>query len=151
MAIWGTTEVTLPVYVKIGGNKKRLLRAYLRIVALLVACNIVFVGFLLLFSGLLISYLGSDWGGIAVLLPILISYGFVMAIWGTTGSLFFSVGKPHILARLAVIRLIITLPLLGAGIYYFQAIGAAWALLISIILLLPITLYYLVSFFSSKE
>lgn len=144
-------KVTLPVYVKITNDRQRLLRAYKKIVVFLSAVSILVALLLFLLSPLLIRFLGPAWQEANALFPILLTYGFVMAIWGTNGSLYFSLGAQKLLAKLAVIRLIITVPLLGIAIYYFNIIGAAWALLISMIVIQPITFYYTLSLFSGKK
>lgn len=144
-------KVTLPVYAKISDERKRLLRAYKKILlTLVVFCT---VGSLALFisSHFLISFLGPAWDKASDLFPILLGYGFFMSVWGTTGSLFLSLSAQRILTKISFVRFIITLPIVGVGIFLFGIIGAAWGLLLSILLVIPITLYYFFRFFREDK
>lgn len=144
-------KVTLPVYAKISDERSRLIRAYKKIFStLLLFCSVGGIAIFIL-SHFLISFLGPEWDKASSVFPILLGYGFVMSLWGTTGSLFLSLSAQKILTKISLIRFIITLPIVGVGIFLFGIVGAAWGLLISILLIVPITLFYFFQFFREDD
>lgn len=145
-------KVTFPVYSKISLDRWRLKDAYLRTVAILAVIEFfVMVIFLSFSKEITLILAGPKWSQVGEPLRILAIYGFVASVWGSIGALFFSVGKQNILTKLAFIRLILIVPLMIWGVNIYGMVGAAYASLISLLLLQPLSLFYIILFFRKKE
>ncbi|MBI2443478.1 MAG: oligosaccharide flippase family protein [Candidatus Levybacteria bacterium] len=144
-------KVTFPIYTKFAEDRVRLLNAYMRIVLSVLIIGFIGVVFLFTASSYLIRFLGPSWSGISSFFPVLLAYGFLMSLWGTTGSLFLSLSAQVILARIAFIRFLLTIPIVGAATYLYGITGTAWGLLLSILMVIPITVYYFLRFFHRKN
>ncbi len=144
------SKVTFPVYAKIEQDKKRLLRAYLK--TILVSASIVLPLSTLLFlfpKEVLIFVVGSQWIEATSALRILSIFGALGALVGSRNAVFFALRRQDLVSKITFIKLIA----LGVFIIPFTLklgiIGAAWASLISVIIVTPVTIYYLVKVFKN--
>ena len=134
-----TSKVTFPVYSKIGGDKQRLKRAYLRTLSAIVLPSLFISSLLFLFPHQLIKiFLGSRWLGAAAPLRILALFGLIRATGSSAAPLFLSVGKPKLMAKITGIKFLILSLLLVPLSLKFQLIGTSLAVLFSSLSIQPI-------------
>jgi len=138
------SKVTFPVYTKISEDKFRLRKAFLKTVVLVSLILLPF-GILIVFPYEIVKIvLGQKWLGIVDVLRILVIFGVIRAISGSTSALFLSVGKQRyvtIVTLVSMLGLAVTIvPLvLKMGIY-----GAGVSVLIGTLVALPFMLYFTV-------
>ena len=91
--------------------------------------------------------LGDQWLPVIPILQILALYGLVRCAFMNTGSVFIAIGRPKIPAVLSLFRLLVAAPLLYVAIPSNAAVGAAYAVLISALVTLPVRygfIYFLI-------
>ncbi len=142
------SKVTFPVYVKIRNDKKRLKKAFLKSLSLISMLSMLFGAFVLVFaSEIIMLALGEKWLGIIPFLRILIVFGVIRGISGSTSALFFAVGKQEYVSMVTFISFLVlaatVIPLsLGWGL-----IGVSLSVLVSSIAAIPFMLYYTIKIF----
>lgn len=126
-------KVMYPVYGKLQDNLEAMKDYYLAVVRYnTLAVFPIMTVFILLAHPLLSIGLGEDWAKGAFPLQMLSLSVMVHALGGTSGSLFRGLGRPGLNFRIFLSKtLIILIPGLGIGIYYFGIDGAAVVILIS--------------------
>jgi O-antigen/teichoic acid export membrane protein len=138
------SKVTFPVYTIISDDKPRLRKAFLRTI-LLVTLILLPFGVLIIFPYEIVKIvLGQKWLGMVAVLRILVIFGVIRAISGSTSALFLSVGKQKyvtIVTLVSMLGLVVTIvPLvLRMGIY-----GAGISALIGTLIAIPFMLYFTV-------
>ena len=142
------SKVTFPVYVRISSDKKRLLKAYIKTVTG-VALLVIPVGLMLfIFPKQIINIvLGNRWIEAAPALKILAVFGAVGAIAGTRNVVFYSLKRQDIVARISFIKFLVLAVTIVPLTINYGIIGAALSSLISVIIILPFTVYYLIRVF----
>lgn len=137
-------KVIFPVYSKIGMDKARLKRAFLKTMTVITLLVFMLGGVIFFLpKSLIILILGQEWGGISQILKILVIYGILRAITGTTASLFLALGKQGYFAVITFVRvlgLVITIVPLTMS---FGIMGASISALISVIVEFPVISYFL--------
>jgi O-antigen/teichoic acid export membrane protein len=136
-------KVTFPVYVNILSERKRLRKAYLKILFGVIALTLP-VGMLFLFFPKLIILiiLGEKWLGASAALQILAIYGVVRAISASGAALFFAIKQQHIVTISTFIRfLVLGVTIIPLTISY-GIVGAASSALISSLIELPIVMSF---------
>ncbi len=142
------SKVTFPIYVRISSDKKRLLKAYIKTVTG-VALLVIPVGLMLfVFPKQIINIvLGNRWIEAAPALKILAVFGAVGAIAGTRNVVFYSLKRQDIVARISFIKFLVLAVTIVPLTINYGIIGAALSSLISVIIILPFTVYYLIRVF----
>jgi O-antigen/teichoic acid export membrane protein len=142
------SKVTFPIYVRISSDKKRLLKAYIKTVTG-VALLVIPVGLMLfIFPKQIINIvLGNRWIEAAPALKILAVFGAVGAIAGTRNVVFYSLKRQDIVARISFIKFLVLAVTIVPLTINYGIIGAALSSLISVIIILPFTVYYLIRVF----
>lgn len=148
-----TNKVVFPVYSKIGEDKERLKKAFLKTMAVITVL-VLLLGVIIFFlpKEFIIFILGSQWGSIWELLKILVFYGILRAVTGTTASLFLALGKQSYFAAITFARffgLAITIipftNLLGL-------VGTCFSALTSVLVEFPFIMFFLyLVLFKSKN
>jgi O-antigen/teichoic acid export membrane protein len=136
-------RVAFPVYSALADDKYRLIRAYKKAVSFITVTACVLGLILFLFAdSIVITLLGEQWAVIIPLLRIMIVYGVFRAISDSTNALFFSVNKQHYTTVRSFLRFVILALLIIPFIHVFGLVGAAYASVLSLLVELPLTLYY---------
>lgn len=100
---------------------------------------------LFLFSReLIILFLGKKWIGTEGIFRLFILYGLISSVIGTNGSLFYSLKRQDILTKISLLRLLLLIPIMPLLINNYDLSGSVAALLISIIVIFPLSIYYTV-------
>jgi O-antigen/teichoic acid export membrane protein len=87
--------------------------------------------------------LGVKWLSIGPLIPVLAIHGLLAAIVTCSQYVLLAAGKPRDVTMLLTARVCLAVPLLAVGVVQWGIMGAAWGLLGSSILLLPVNHYLL--------
>ncbi len=145
-------KVVFPVYTRIKEDKKRLKKAFFK-TSLIISVAVFILSAIIFFlpKELIIFVLGSKWAQVALILKVLAIYGFLRAITGTTASLFLSVGKQNYVAMFTFIRFLTLAITIVPLTLHFGIIGAAFSALLSVLLELPLIIYFLFKVFSKNE
>lgn len=138
-------KVTFPTYSKISSNLQRLKKSYLKMTFVLFAIELIIGLILFLFSReLIILFLGKKWIGTEGIFRLFILYGLISSVIGTNGSLFYSLKRQDILTKISLLRLLLLIPIMPLLINNYDLSGSVAALLISIIVIFPLSIYYTV-------
>ncbi len=137
-------KVIFPVYSKIGMDKVRLRRAFIKTMSVITLLVLVLGGIIFFLpQSLIVFVLGREWGEIGQILRILVFYGILRAIVGAIASLFFALEKQNYFAVITftrVLGLVITIiPLTMA----FGIVGASISALLSVFVEIPFAGYFL--------
>lgn len=137
-------KVIFPVYSKIGGDRVRLRRAFLKTMSVITVLTLILGGIIFFLpKSLIVFVLGQEWGGIWQILKILAFYGILRAITGATASLFLALGKQNYFAIITfarVLGLAITIVPLTLA---FGIVGASFSALLSVLVEFPFIGYFL--------
>lgn len=136
-------QVVFPVYTKIAHDRTRLFRAFFRTTVLLTAGISLVSVFIYCFTTPLVSiFLGAKWVVIIPVLRLLIIYGTLQAIFGSVSSIFLAIEKQKYLTILSLVKV------LGLGftiipsILIFGTIGAAYSVILSVLVEIPLFIYF---------
>lgn len=137
------SRVTFPVYSLISGDKKRLRRAFIKSILLISFISILLGSVIYIFAEPLVTlFLGKNWLMIVGILRILVIFGVIRAISGSSSALFLAVGKQSyvtVVTLVSILALAVTIvPLTESlGLY-----GASISVLIGSLVALPFMFYY---------
>lgn len=145
------SKVAFPVYVKIAGDKKRLLKAYLKTLLSITSVIIPMSIILALFPELVIKILlGDQWLEAASVLRVLAIFGAIGGIIGSRNALLFALKRQDIATKITSIRfLVLAITIIPLTVSY-GLLGAAYSSLISVICIIPATGYYFHKLFRSN-
>ena len=128
------TNVALPVYAKLNADAAQLSEAYGLVNFFLVRILLPFgLVFLLVPEVFMTALLGESWGPSGPVLRILALYAVLFPVIENIRVLFYSIGKPEAVAKVRVVQIAVYVPLLVILVQHFGILGAAWAVLISIV------------------
>ena len=137
------SQVTFPVYAKIGGDLNRLNKAFVKV--FLSVCVMAIPAGLLLYlfpKQIVLVTLGEKWLSAVIVLKVLAIFGIMRALVHTTYSLFLTVKKQEYIAYLNIISFvglaITVIPL----IKYYGILGAAYSAIIGLFISIPFAYYY---------
>ena len=141
-----TTELVAPInraafpgYAKNAGDLAQLRISFLGVIssislfALPAGLGIVSVADLLV-----PAVLGWKWMAAIPLIQILAVYGVIQALQTNIGYVYLALGNVRLNTMIGGVQSIILLSLLFPAIHYWGGIGAAWAFLVTIILMIPV-------------
>lgn len=128
-------NIALPVYSRLKADKAQLSEAYTLVSYFLVRVLLPFgLIFLLLPEAFMAAVLGSKWLHAAPVLRVLAMYAVLHPMVENFRVLFYSLGRPEEVAKVRVLQIIAFIPCLFGMVLWFGVIGAAWALLGTILL-----------------
>jgi PST family polysaccharide transporter len=87
--------------------------------------------------------LGEKWIATIPIVSALALYGLVDGLGSNTGSLFLAIGRPQIVTRIAILQLVVLIPGLALGVSRAGALGAAWAYVVSAVVIVPLAYWTL--------
>ncbi|MBN1448628.1 MAG: oligosaccharide flippase family protein [Bacteroidetes bacterium] len=128
-------NVAFPVYSRLKQDTQQLSEAYALVNYFLVR---VLLPFGLIFSLIpdyfMVAVLGEKWIHSAAVLRVLSFYAVLHPMVENYRVLLYSLGKPEEVAKVRLIQILFFIPVLVAFVSFFGIIGAAWALLLSILI-----------------
>ena len=145
-------KVTFPVYTKIANDTARLKRAFIKTV---VAMSIVIIpiGLILFFfpREVITFILGPNWLGAQDVLRVLAIFGIIRALIGAPNAVFYALKKQKWTAHVLFAQLV------GLALFIYPLtksmgiVGAGIAAIISSLVSLPVSMYYLKLAFKNAE
>ena len=126
-------QVMFPTYAKLQDNPLRLKEAYLKVFQVITFLSFALTALILVLGpDFTRVFLGEKWLPMVTSLQILALAGLVRSVVGTTGPLFYGVGRPEIEARWEFVRLAVLAVCLIPLTLKWQLAGASLAVLLSL-------------------
>lgn len=138
------SQVSFPAYSKLQDDIPRLRQAYLKILKLTACMSIPVSGMIFSLTPEFVTiFLKQKWQPIIPAMMILAVFGLLRSIKSGTVSIYYSVGKPMIVSRIGIIKVIILAILIVPLTMIWDIAGAASAILAVSALAIPLDLYFL--------
>lgn len=140
--------VMFPLYTKFANDKKRLFRAFIKVTSV-TSLAAIFLGIVLfLFAKeIILIIMGNQWVAAASAVRVLSLYGTLRAFFAPFAPLFLSVGKQNYVAHTTFFRVIGLLVTIIPFVARWGIVGAGYSALISILVEIPIIVYYAIKVF----
>lgn len=143
-----TGKVTLPVYVRMAEDKKRLLKAYLKSLGGIVALTLPMSLVLLMFPQFVIEVLlGPQWVSAVDVLRVLAVFGFIRAFSVASTTIFLSIKRQDLVSLTSLVGLIGLAVTIFPFISLFGLVGAAWAATVGSLVTLPVIYFFIYRIF----
>jgi O-antigen/teichoic acid export membrane protein len=127
-------NVALPVYSRLKSDMQQLSEAYTLVNFFLIRTLLPFgLIFILIPDYFMAGVLGEKWIAAAPVLRVLAAYAVLHPMVENFRVLFYSLGKPEEVAKVRVIQIVVFIPVLLGLVIWMGIVGAAWALLSSIL------------------
>lgn len=138
-------KVTFPIYSKIERDKKRLRKAFLRTLLIILILVIPFGFIVFKYPVEIVRFVyGESWLSMVPVLQILAIFGVIKAISNSFFSLFLGLNKQEIITLITLLGAVFLFALIYPLIKIFGVLGAGYATIISTIMVLPFTIYYFI-------
>jgi lipopolysaccharide exporter len=145
-------KVVIPVYSRIREDKARLVKAFKKAFIALFMLIVPFGLLIFVFSReIVLVVLGPNWIEAVPVLKILSIFGIVSALGNIPNSLFISLKRQDIYAKVNFIEFLFILLLIFPLLNKFNLIGVCYTVLFSSILTFPFIIYYLRKALSTYE
>jgi O-antigen/teichoic acid export membrane protein len=146
-----STELSAPInravypgYAKVASDQTRLAVQFLDVLGLTALSTApVAVGIAAVAPLLVPLLLGDAWREAVPLMEILALSGLLASLRTNAGYVFLALGRSKLVTVMTAVRFGVVVPALVFGTIYFGAKGAAWTMLGTSIVLLPVTHYYM--------
>lgn len=136
-------QVIFPVYSKFSDDKKRLRRAFFRVTGISSFVGFVISLVLYIFAEQIITlFMGNQWLAAIPIVKILALYGFLRTVFDNFMPLFHAVQKQDYVAKMTFVRVMTLLLVIVPMVSLYGMIGAAYAMVLSVVAEIPITLFY---------
>jgi len=146
-----TTELVAPInravfpgYAKMAHDIAVLREGYLSVAAIIALLSLPAAFGIAVIAPLLVPvFLGANWIETIPLIQILAVFGALVAIQNNNGPALLALGKPKVVAGLAILSGVLFLPTLVVLTMWYGVMGAAWANLITILVMIPINYVFI--------
>lgn len=146
------SRVTFPVYTIISDDTARLKKAFLKTTFFITFIAVPFGFILFLFSDEIVKVLlGKTWTGIIPVLKILVVFGVIRAISGSTSALFLAVKKQRYITIVTLVSIFSLAIFIIPLVLKFGIIGAGISALIGSIASIPFMIYFTVKVLYEKS
>jgi len=137
------SKVVFPVYARIDNDRARLKRAFFKTLTLISVLSISLGVFLFIFAReVIFLVLGESWIDILPFLKILIIFGIIRGISGSTSALFFALNKQEYVSVVTFVSFMVLIVTIFPLTLTFGLIGVSISVLISSVAALPFMAYY---------
>jgi len=142
------SSVAFPVYTKITHDTDRLKKAFLK-TTVLVFLGSAILGVVIFFfpEQIIRIFLGKQWLPIIPVLKVLIIYGVLRTISGPVSALFLSLNKQKYVSETVFVRFLALAIGIVPLVHMFGLIGAGYTQVISVIVELPLMLFFIIHIF----
>ncbi len=142
-----TTELVAPInravfpgYAKMSHDIAVLREGYLSVAAIIALLSLPAAFGIAAIAPLLVPvFLGDKWLEAIPLIQILAVFGAFVALQNNNGPALLALGKPHVMTWLAILSGVLFLPTLVVLTMRYGVMGAAWANIIIVLVMLPIS------------
>ena len=146
-----TTELAFPIsravfpgYAKIADDRAALRKSFLGVIAIIAIFAVpIGAGISVLAEPFVLGLLGRKWVETIPLIQVLAVFGIVRACVNNTGSVYLALGRPGAVGILTFISLVVLVPCVAWGAMRWGPVGAAWAMLATSLLVLPLNVAWL--------
>jgi len=139
-------NVAFPAYSKIQDDILRLKKAYLKTLKFIAFLTIPLTCGIIALAPEFVSYiLGDKWAPIIPAIQVLAIFGLIRALGGLNGSFLQAVGRPDILTKLQIIKLLIIILTIHPLALWKGIVGVSISVLISSLSITPICFYIIMS------
>jgi len=146
------SQVVFPVYTKIEGDIKRLIKAYIKTMLVIFVGTLTIGMLVFIFPTEIVRLiLGPQWLSAVPVLKILAIYGILRSIAGPSSALFLSRGKQNYITAMTFIRFLTLIITIYPLILMYGMIGAGYSALISVLAEFPVIIYFIFKILRSKE
>ena len=137
------SKVVFPVYARIDRDRARLKKAFFKTLALISVLSISLGALFLIFTREVILFvLGETWIDILPFLKILILFGIIRGISGSTSALFFALNKQEYVSIVTFISFVVLIVTIFPFALTLGLIGVSMSVLLSSVAALPFMIYY---------
>ena len=128
--VWPISRAVFPGYARMANDLAQLRTAFVQVLGLVALITVpAGVAIALLAEQIVQVLLGSKWVEAAPLIQVLAIFGVVRSLHGPTGSIYLALGKPHFVAWLQFVQLVVAIGSMVALLPRLGLIGAGYALL----------------------
>lgn len=144
-------RVMFPVFTKFSEDKKRLLRAYVK-VTLFIAAVTIPIGCILFFfpKEIILLVLGDKWLEAAPVLQVLTVFGVIRSITNPSGAVFLSVKKQEYITLTTFVGALTLMILIVPFVLNFGLIGAGLSAVVASIVQIPVLVYVFIKVFKNN-
>lgn len=136
-------QVIFPVYSKFSDDKNRLKRAFVRVTTVNVLGAFIFgIPIFLLARPIILILMGDQWIAAVPVIKILAIYGIARTCFGGFSVLFLSSHRQDYVAKMTFVRVIALAICVVPLVMSFGMVGAGIAMLISILIEIPIIIFF---------
>ena len=129
------SQVAFPTYSKLQHDSERLRSAYLKALKYIAFVSLPTSGGLIVLAPELVSFfLGQKWMQIVPAMRVLCIFGLIRALGGTTGPLFQGVGRPDIVTKLNLAKLLVIALLIIPLTHKYGIVGTSITVTIPMVL-----------------
>ena len=141
-----TSELRMPIraalypgFAKMAADRTALLKSFFDAYGLMALIGLPIPIMLAFTAPLLIQvFLGDQWQAAVPVFEVLALYGIVQALGSSSHLMYLAINRPNLTARLVGLNFILLLPLLVTGATVAGAVGAAWAVTITSLIVLVV-------------
>jgi len=145
------SKVVFPVYAKIAGDTRRLRSAFTKSTLAIALSAVAMGGVLFFFPSQIIAFvLGNKWLSAVPVLRVLVVYGVLRAISGSASALFLGVEKQKYVTNMTFLRFAGLVITIYPFVKMFGLVGAGYSALISVVVEIPIIVYYVFKVFKKQ-
>ncbi len=145
-------QVIFPVYTKFHNDRERLIKAFIKVTFASSLVGIVLgSGIFLLAQPIILIFMGVQWVAAVPVIQVLSIYGILRTIFGSFSPLFLAVGKQDFVARMLFFRVVTLLVSIVPLVQMYGMIGAAYAMVLSVLIEIPIIIFLTRSVFQKHN
>lgn len=132
--LWVMAGVTYPAFSSIQNNMDEIRRAFLMSIRLIQLITLpIALGLFLAADPIVRVVFGTNWLEVIPILRVLSIYALIYSFSYHVGDIYKATGRPYLLVNLTIAHLIVLVPSMLIGAYYFGPIGVAYGHILAII------------------
>ena len=143
-------RVTFPIYMKFSEDRSRLNNAFIKVTTISSVVAIAAGLIIFIFAQeIVLIVAGKNWESIVPVVQVLAFYGILRTMFGNFSALFLSLHRQDYVAKMTLIRALGLIVTIVPFVYYFGLIGASYSAIVSILVEVPIVLFYMYKVFKN--
>lgn len=140
-------HVTVPIFVKISDDKNRLKNAFMKVMLAAFLISIPAILVFLFIPQIFVIILGDKWKAVVPILPILGAVGLLKSLSISSTSLFISLEKQKYMTIISFVSIFVLMLSIVPLVMSEGIFGAGMAELISVLVTIPLIIFFLVGVF----
>src|SRR3989344_2872787 len=144
-------KVTFPVYSKFADDRRRLFRAFLKVSSLSSMIAMLVGVIIFIFAKQIVLIIaGANWLTVVPVVQVLAIYGIIRTVFANFSVLFLSLDKQDYVAKMTFCRVSALAIAIIPFVNSYGLMGAAYAMIFSILVEIPVILYFTYRFFGKS-